>query len=282
MKLEHSNLEVAADSRANCKAYGFVVFFTLLSWMLLSNTEQLESAKAGRDVMWVEPWLTQGTSHLAMLVTILMIPHMLSRWPITLENWKRKAPIYICGFFIFGAIHITLMHIFRAVSFPLFLDRPNTENLLDLNIWVYELRKDAYTYLLLLSVFLTSRQMEQLRMESAQIRAEAKASGRIILKSGGRTIYLQADEIVWAESASNYVEIHTQTGRHLVRMTLGALESLLREAGPAHTRIHRSYLVKREAVQEVIPVGDGRALAKLKDGQELVMSRKYRDQFAEN
>ena len=279
MKAETLNLDQSVDKRADRNAYSIVIIFTLLSWAVLSNTEQLESAKSGNPIMWMEPWLTQGTSHIAIILTVLIVPFMLSRWPITLGNWIRKIPIYAFGFLIFGIIHISLMDIFRTVSYPPLLGRPYSENFLDVKLWIYELRKDAYTYLLVLSAFVTGRHMEQLRLEAAQTRVDARTTGRITLKSGGRTIFLQADEITWVESAANYLDVHTETGHHLVRMTLTELERLLAEAGSTHIRIHRSYLVKREAIQVVGPTGDGRAIAKLKNGQQLSVSRKYREQF---
>ncbi|MEP1230987.1 MAG: LytTR family DNA-binding domain-containing protein [Litorimonas sp.] len=277
MKLEAQHL--GADKRADRIAYSFVAVFTLLSWVVLSNTEQLENVKSGNLVIGMEPWLSQGTSHLAILLTILIIPFMLSRWPITLENWKRMVPVYTCGFVIFGAIHIILMDVFRTVSFPHLLGRPYYENLFDIKLWIYELSKDAYTYLLVLSVFVTGRHIEQLQLEAKQARNDAKNTGRITLKSGGRIVFLQADEIIWVEAAANYLDIHTDTGHHLVRMTLTMLERLLAEADSTHIRIHRSYLVKREVVQEIRPIGNGRTIAKLKNGQSLSVSRKYRDQF---
>ena len=275
------SLDLSADKRADRMAYAIAVVFIALSWVILSNTDQIESKRAGRNVPWIEPWLIQGTSHIAIIITLLIIPFMLSRWPITLENWKRKIPIYLCGFFIFGTLHIALMDVLRTVSFPIILGRSYSENVLDIDHWIFELRKDAYTFLLVLSGFLTSRQMEQLRLEARHARHDARASGRITVKSGGRTIFLQADEIIWVEAASNYLEVHTETGQHLVRMTLGALENLLNEAGNMHVRIHRSFLVKRDAIREVKPTGDGRAVARLRNGQDLTVSRKYRAQFSD-
>ena len=279
MKFNAQHIDRSADKRADRLAYSLVIVFTFLSWIVLSNTEQLENVRSGSSNSWVEPWLSQGTSHLAIPLAILILPFMMSRWPITLENWKRNIPIYSCGFIIFGAIHITLMDSFRTISFPLLLERPYSENFLDLNLWIYELRKDAYSYLLILSAFVTGRHMEQLRLEAAHAREDAKTTGRITLKSGGRIVFLQADEISWVESAANYLDVHTETGHHLVRMTLTMLESLLAEAGSTHVRIHRSYLVQREIVQEIKPTSGGRAIAILKNGQNLPVSRKYRDQF---
>ncbi len=276
MEKETSNIESAADKRADRFSFLLVFGFLCLSWIVLSSSEQMEASKNEQDLFWLEPWLTQLTSHVAIIASILLIPVFLNRFPLTWANWKKHVPIYLGLFLIFGAVHIILMDVLRRVSFPVFLDRPYYESLFDLNIWIYELRKDAYSFLIILSFFLTGRHIEQLRLEARSSLKDAKDTGRLTLKSGGRTIFLNAQDIIWAESASNYVEIHTEQGKHLARMTLASLETLLSEAGDHHLRVHRSYVVRRDALREIIPSGEGGASITLTDGTSLPVGRKYR------
>jgi hypothetical protein len=276
MQNKSENLEVAADRRADKSSLIIVWAFVCLSWIVLSSSEQMEASKSGLDVFWLEPWLTQLTSHIAIIGSILLIPFFLNRFPLSWTNWKKQLLIYVGLFFIFGALHIILMDVFRHLSFPIFLGRPYYEGLFDFNLWIYELRKDAYSFLLILSFFVTGRHIEQLRLEARSHLKDAKDTGRLTLKSGGRTILLNAQDILWVESASNYVEIHTEQGMHLARMTLSSLETLLSEAGDNHLRVHRSYLVKRNALREIIPSGEGGASITLTDGTKLPVGRKYR------
>ncbi len=270
------NIERAADRRADRLSFLFVAAFVVLSWVVLSSSEQMDAQRTGQNTPWAEPWLTQLTSHVAILMSILVIPFFLNRFPINWANWKKQTPIYVLAFFLFGAVHIILMDVFRRLSFPIILGRPYYDPLLDIRIWIYELRKDAYSFLLILSVFLTGRHIEQLRLEARSTLQEAKNSGRLTLKSGGRTIFLNAQDIIWAESASNYVDIHTEQGQHLARMTLASLEKLLLEAGDLHVRVHRSYLVKRDVLREILPSGEGGASITLINGTVLPVGRKYR------
>lgn len=274
------NLETAADKRADKLSLFFVYLFTLLSWVVLSNADKMDRERSGNFTYWLDPWLTQGTSHIVIMLVILLIPFLLSRIPLTFDNWRRKLPIYILGFLAFGSLHIILMYILRSLSFPPLLGRPYFGDLLDINLWFYELPKDAYTYLIVLSIFIMGRHMEQLRLEAVGAKKDAKDSGRLTLKSGGRLLFIQADEIIRAESASNYLELETSSGKHLVRMTLTALEKLIAETGDTHLRIHRSHLVKREAIREIIPNGDGGATIRLNNEASLPVGRKYRDSLA--
>lgn len=277
MVTKFENPERAADRRADRTALIYIGIFTFLSWCILSNSDHLENLRGGLSRSWVEPWLIQGTSHIAILIVIACIPVWLSRFPISLENWKRRLPVYLVGFGLFGAVHIILMMVFRTLTFPLVLGRAHEQSLWRWELWVYELPKDAYTYLLVLSVFLTARHIEQLRLEAANAKQEARETGRLRLKSGGRILFLKADDILRAEAASNYVDIKTQTGQHFIRMTLTSLEKLIAEAGDTHVRVHRSHLVKRDLICEISPQSDGRLSVTLENGATLPVGQKFRN-----
>ena len=77
------------------------------------------------------------------------------------------------------------------------------------------------------------------------------------MKSGGRTFWLDARSLDWADAAGNYVELRANGTTHLVRIGLSALADQLREAGVDIARIHRSRLVNRAKVAEIVPTGDG-------------------------
>ncbi|MGO3326212.1 LytR/AlgR family response regulator transcription factor [Gordonia sp. (in: high G+C Gram-positive bacteria)] len=63
----------------------------------------------------------------------------------------------------------------------------------------------------------------------------------IPVESGGVTSLVRRDTISWVEAVGDYARLHTDTGAHLVRVTLSTLESRWRTAG--FVRVHRSYLV---------------------------------------
>lgn len=271
-----NNPEAQADRRADRRTFLLILGFVILSWIILSTSEYMEDSAAGLPVSWAYVWVEQGTSHLAILPAFLVIPWLLNRVPLSLSNWIKAIPPYALGFVAFGIIHVVLMNSFRTEFYPWYFDMDNQDSLSDLSLWVYELRKDIYTYLLTLLAFRGMRHIEQLQLEAQNIKEQARASGRLELKSGGRHVFLDASQVLWAKAVSNYVEVHTAQGHHLIRMTLTALEELLREAGDAHIRIHRSYLLKRDIIREVVPTGDGGATVKTTLNQGFPVSRKYR------
>jgi two-component system LytT family response regulator len=100
---------------------------------------------------------------------------------------------------------------------------------------------------------------------------------RLMVKSGGRVLFLDVREIDWVEAADYYVQLHTGTKTVLLRETLGNLESQLDPA--LFLRIHRSTLVNLERVREVKPHRHGNYQMILRDGTVLELSRRRRDRF---
>ena len=119
--------------------------------------------------------------------------------------------------------------------------------------------------------------MRQLEAEVA--RAEARQTHRLTLKCGGRTLRIAADEFRAAQAAGNYVEIRLAGGEHLARSTLTELERQLSEAGIDAVRVHRSWLVNRDAIREIAPTGEGDVAITLDTGAKVPGSRRYRDRL---
>ena len=114
------------------------------------------------------------------------------------------------------------------------------------------------------------------RIESSSGLEKASDSiDRFLVKSEGRILFFEADEIDWIEAASNYVEIHTGTQSYLVRHTMGELEHRLNSK--QFLRIHRSYIVNVVKIRGVQPCNSGEFMIRLLNGKELPSSRGYRE-----
>lgn len=98
---------------------------------------------------------------------------------------------------------------------------------------------------------------------------------RIAVKSVGRTVFVNTDNIDWLETAGNYVCLHAGKETHVVRETMNQIESQLDPA--QFVRIHRSTMVRIEAVREIQPLFNGDRMVILHDGSKLTLSRSYRD-----
>ena len=101
------------------------------------------------------------------------------------------------------------------------------------------------------------------------------AIDRFLVKSEGRILFFEADEIDWIEAASNYVEIHSGSQSFLVRHTMNELEHRLNSK--QFLRIHRSYIVNVVKIRGVQPCNSGEYMIRLQNGKELPSSRGYRD-----
>ena len=111
------------------------------------------------------------------------------------------------------------------------------------------------------------------------LQAQRKRLTPLVLKSGGRIVFLRVEEIDWVEAADNYVRIHVGRESHLIRETLQSLEERLNPE--QFLRIHRSTLVNLDRIRELQPIFHGDYLVKLNDGAELTLSRSYREKLLE-
>ena len=98
---------------------------------------------------------------------------------------------------------------------------------------------------------------------------------RLIIKSGGRVVFVSTDEIDWVEADANYVRLHI-TGRLplLFRKPISKLAEQLDHE--RFLRIHRSYIVNTSRIRELQPCNSGEFIVSLRDGKELPCSRTYR------
>ena len=101
---------------------------------------------------------------------------------------------------------------------------------------------------------------------------------RILVRDGERSVLLDVTRIDWIEAERNHVRLHVGEASHLVRGTITALEGRLDPA--RFLRIHRSRIVNVERIREIHPWSHGDQLIVLRDGTELIMSRRYRDRLA--
>jgi two-component system LytT family response regulator len=108
-----------------------------------------------------------------------------------------------------------------------------------------------------------------------EIRKPAQGRDRIVVKSSGRIYFVRTADIDWCEAAGNYVRLHVGPQSHLVRDTMGRLESSLDPA--SFVRIHRSAIANVDRIQELQSSFNGEYVVLLRGGTRLTLSRGYRD-----
>jgi len=101
-----------------------------------------------------------------------------------------------------------------------------------------------------------------------------KSTDRLVIKSGGRVLFLKAAEIDYVEAAGNYLNLYVGKDTHLIRETMQGLEARLDPE--RFLRIHRSTIVNLERIKELQPWFGGEYVVILRDGRKLTLSRTYR------
>ncbi len=98
---------------------------------------------------------------------------------------------------------------------------------------------------------------------------------RILVPHGVRTVVVPVTAIDWIGSDNDYVVVHSQGKAHLLRGTLGAMESDLDPQ--CFVRAHRSVLVNVDQIAELRRDRDGSAALVLRDGTRLPVGRRRYD-----
>ena len=119
-----------------------------------------------------------------------------------------------------------------------------------------------------------SRAQQYIRKPTVEPYVQGPGTDRLLLRTGGRLIFLEPHDVEWIEANDNYVVFHTQNERHTVRMTMNRLERMLRPG--IFVRIHRSTIVNIEYVRELRPMAHGDYSLFLRNGLELTLTRSYR------
>lgn len=127
---------------------------------------------------------------------------------------------------------------------------------------------------------------EQIRTEQKQITAllenvsrKSPYLERLVVKTGGRIIFLKTREVDWIQADDKYAHLHTGGKTHLVRQTLGALEAQLDPQ--KFVRIHRSAIVNIERIKELHPMFTGEHMVVLENDTKLTLSRSYKNKLFE-
>lgn len=108
-----------------------------------------------------------------------------------------------------------------------------------------------------------------------EISAPKEYLHRLMLKAGSDIYFLKVNEIDWIEAAGNYLTLYTGRKTHLMR---GTMTNIIQKLDPAvFIRIHRSQIVNIDRIKKLQSDLHGDYLILLESGQELTLTRTYRD-----
>ena len=95
------------------------------------------------------------------------------------------------------------------------------------------------------------------------------------IRVGRETIRLDVAAIDWIDAAGDYMCVHAAGQTHVLRATMKELEEMLDP--DVFQRVHRSTIVNLARVRALRPHLNGECFLKLESGQEVKLSRSFRD-----
>jgi len=102
---------------------------------------------------------------------------------------------------------------------------------------------------------------------------------RFTVRTHDRIYFVDVDDVQWIESEGDYVALHDGEEKHLIRATMKDLDERL--DGDRFLRVHRSYIINTDYVEELRPLDHGTYRIIMAAGTPLKTSRGYRDRIEE-
>lgn len=97
---------------------------------------------------------------------------------------------------------------------------------------------------------------------------------RIVVKSDGKIQFVPVNDILWAESDANYINLHTTNERLVMRETMTNFAQRLDPS--LFLRSHRSVIVNVNSIKEIKPWLSDELVIVLNNGTQLPVGRSFR------
>lgn len=232
-----------------------------------------DDARNGGSLPSWQPWVTEYTSLTGSIVA-LPIAIAAARLARSVRGLLARALIVIPASICFSLLHIGVMVGLRVLIWRM----QSHVYRFDLGAeWLYEYRKDAVSFALLLVFLLLALRLPPLRPRSVPSGA---APLRVLLADGRRGVEVDPAALRAVRAGGNYVElIFEDDRRRLIRTTLEAAEAAL--AGHGFRRTHKSWLVRLALVGGIERTAAGDFRLRLGDQLVVPLSRRSRLVLAE-
>ncbi|HWJ05160.1 MAG TPA: response regulator [Steroidobacteraceae bacterium] len=112
-------------------------------------------------------------------------------------------------------------------------------------------------------------------LQPANAAAPRRYATLLPIRSGRETLRLDVATIDWIDAAGDYMCLHAGGQTHVLRATMKELEEVLDPL--VFQRVHRSTIVNLARVRSLRPHLNGECFLKLQSGQEIKLSRSFRD-----
>jgi len=106
-----------------------------------------------------------------------------------------------------------------------------------------------------------------------EVRQTSKHPTQVFVRAAKRIVAVQTKDILWIEAEGDYAKLHKADGWFLCNLGVNALEQRLDPS--TFVRVHRSSIVARQAVKQLVSDGEGGYVATLQNGASVRVSRAY-------
>ena len=249
---------------------------------LNSVTVWLDIDRVGLRFATWEPVVWEWSSNLVLLALVPAVIAFERRYPLTWATWRAHWPRHLLASVAFSVVHVLAMVGLRKLAYAA------QGSFYDFGNWplelFYEYLKDARSYVGILVIVALYRLL-LLRLQGEASLLDAPDNGppvepierpeRFLVRNLGKEFLLPAAEVEWLQAWGNYVNLRVRGHDYPLRSTMAAVEIRLDPA--RFVRVHRSYMVNLDYLQQIEPLDSGDARARMRDGGVVPVSRRYRD-----
>ena len=251
---------------------------------LNSVTVWLDIERAHLDqqfALW-QPVVWEWSSNLVLLALVPAVIAFERRYPLNWVTWRAHWRWHLLASVAFSVVHVLAMVGLRKLAYAA------QGSVYDFGNWklelLYEYLKDVRGYVGILVIVALYRLL-LLRLQGEASLLAAPDDGppvepierpeRFLVRTLGKEFLLPAAEVEWLQAWGNYVNLRVRGHDYPLRSTMAAVEARLDPT--RFVRVHRSYIMNLDYLQQIEPLDSGDARARMRDGGLVPVSRRYRD-----
>src|SRR5688572_935182 len=229
--------------------------------LLTTAQEGVALLYAGQAVPWLGLFKARLVDWYACALFVPLLIGLVRRFPIDRPRWAHHLPILLLAAVPVAiakeAIFVAVGNVFRPGLFDLATILSEDLSYEVMAVWA----------MTAVCHWLVPRE------EAARKREPRDDAHAILVPTRHGVKRIAIDEIEYVDAHGNYARLVTPRGRYLVRETMARMETRL---GGAFLRVHRSVIVRLDAIERVQVAGKGGFWIVLKSGARLRAGRSYR------
>ncbi|MGN6111528.1 MAG: LytTR family DNA-binding domain-containing protein [Luteimonas sp.] len=261
---------------------GFWIAQFLVSAIANSITVNMDVERLHLAFQAWQPVVWETSSGLVALALVPAVAWFTRRWPLYLDNWRRRLPVWLLASVAWSALHVVGMVALRKLAYA------SVGDAYDFGTWWrefgYEYLKDVRSFAGM-ALLMEGYRLLLRRMQGEASLLSAPDEGppvdaldrpeRFLVRKLGREFLVPAADIEWLQASGNYVNLRVRGHDYPLRSTIAGIGDRLDPLRFA--RIHRSFIVNLDQVASIEPLDTGDARVHLRDGGVLPCSRRQRE-----